>query len=202
MKYSSDWVTEHTARWRELLGHLQGRSGVRMLEIGSHEGRSACWFLDEILTGPGARLYCVDPWLEAVFLERFDANTAEARAGGRLVKIRAWSVSLEQLELPARFDAIYIDAEHTADGVLTDLAIAWPRLAVGGVLIFDDYGNPAYPGVATAVNWFVADLGDYLEVVGTGAQVAIRKLADTEQTIRICPLHMRAHAAAHICPPA
>jgi hypothetical protein len=40
--------------------------------------------------------------------------------------------------MPEKFDLIHIDAEHTTTGVLHDLELTWPLLAVGGVVIVDD----------------------------------------------------------------
>lgn len=47
-------------------------------------------------------------------------------------------------------DFLYVDADHSHDGVLADLE-AWASFVVpGGVIAGDDYGHPRYPGVKTA----------------------------------------------------
>jgi hypothetical protein len=45
-----------------------------------------------------------------------------------------------------KFDFIYIDGAHTSPQVLVDAVNAFPRLNVGGILAFDDYGWPLYSG--------------------------------------------------------
>lgn len=52
--FTSDYVSEHIPRWRDLFEEYRGQPDVRMLEIGSYEGRSAVWFLENVLTHPTA----------------------------------------------------------------------------------------------------------------------------------------------------
>jgi len=37
------------------------------------------------------------------------------------------------------------------------LAFVWPRLSRGGMIVFDDYGNPMCPGARKAIDTFFAD---------------------------------------------
>ena len=39
-------------------------------------------------------------------------------------------------------------------GILDSLEFIWPRLSVGGFVVFDDYGFPSCPGARTAVDTF------------------------------------------------
>jgi O-methyltransferase len=41
--------------------------------------------------------------------------------------------------------------------ILDCLSFIWPRLSVGGFVIFDDYGHPSCPGARTAVDEFFLD---------------------------------------------
>ena len=41
--------------------------------------------------------------------------------------------------------------------ILDSLNFIWPRLSVGGFVIFDDYGHPSCPGARTAVDEFFLD---------------------------------------------
>lgn len=200
MSFTADWVSQHDALWRRVLATLVGRDGARMLEIGSYEGRSACWFLEHVLTGAGATLTCIDPWVGPEWeraMERFDANTAAARAGGRLVKVRASSRDVAQLA-PGPWAAIYIDGDHRPEAALSDAARCWPLLEVGGVLIFDDYALPDY-GTAAGVDTFLRAAGDRLELLERGWQVVVRKVNALELPTLICPLHVEAHADGFLC---
>jgi O-methyltransferase len=50
----------------------------------------------------------------------------------------------------------------------------YPRLAVGGVMIFDDYGFPSCPGARKAVDEFFSGKPETPIVLGTGQALAIR----------------------------
>lgn len=196
--FTSDWVTGHTLAWRQLLAHLVGQPGVLMAEIGSHEGRSACWFAEEILTGRGAQLHCFDPWGTPGVLERFDANTDELQLSGRLVRIQGTVQVLAGAAEP--YDAIYVDGDHSLEGVRTDAELAWSRLKPGGVMFFDDYANADYPGVRAAVDEFLERRGLELELLARGYQVFVRKAGDAATGyLRTCGMHALIHANGHVC---
>jgi len=147
--FSFDWTSWHFPNWIKLLSRYRTRK-LRVLEIGSWEGRSALFFLNFL---PRAQLTCIDTFEggkehqvgvdPAGFLrqveDRFDANvTAFAR---RVEKIKARSAdALAQLGIKRRrFDIAYIDGSHLAADVYSDAALTWPLMARGGLLIFDDY---------------------------------------------------------------
>lgn len=83
MDFTSDWHSLHIPIWQEHFGDFDGRP-VRCLEIGSHEGRSAVWMAQRLLSHPSATLTCIDPWPNPAAEQRFDANIAETgRANDR-----------------------------------------------------------------------------------------------------------------------
>jgi predicted O-methyltransferase YrrM len=64
-------------------------------------------------------------------------------------------------------DLLFIDSTHTREDTVAEYDAWRSRLAAGGLVVFHDFGNPAFPGVAEAV----AELGVAGEAVG-GAYVA------------------------------
>jgi hypothetical protein len=58
-RFSQDWTSENTSMWNQMLGALKGKPNIRALEVGSFEGRSALWFLENILTDPTSSITCV-----------------------------------------------------------------------------------------------------------------------------------------------
>lgn len=46
-----------------------------------------------------------------------------------------------------KFSIITVDGDHSDEGALQDLRDLMPRLAVGGVIIFDDIGHPLHPNL-------------------------------------------------------
>lgn len=140
--FTIDWTTKYERDWHRWLDYLKGKPGIRALEVGCHEGRSACWFCENILTGADCRLDCVDLWASQlagyVGAEgRFDSNVA----GLAVRKLKGDSVGelAKLLTAGNRYVFAYVDGCHHAEVALGDLALAWKMLCKGGLLIADDY---------------------------------------------------------------
>lgn len=148
MNFTQDWFTQNISGINSGLSLLKEKKSF--LEIGSFEGRSACWYMENALADDGT-LVCIDSFggsLEhtdfnfADIRERFYANTAEAKKPNQTLEvIEDHSVqALAKLICEKRqFDYIYIDGSHTSPDTLTDACMAFPLLKTGGVMIFDDY---------------------------------------------------------------
>ena len=139
-QFSTDWFGHNVPQWEAWLGSMRGKPGIRAMEVGSFEGRSAIWLCENILTGSGSRIDCVDLFRDdpvyGDYRGRFRANTAPWRE--RITEHAGRSFDcLRQLDGP--FDIVYIDGWHSAFGALADGVMSWPLLKVGGVMIFDDY---------------------------------------------------------------
>ncbi len=151
MEFTNDWFGA-TGRyiWDKILPQLEPK---RILEIGSYEGRSAC-FLIEKLSGP-LEFHCVDTWEGStehkrinmsLVKRRFDGNTKAAIANSKNeVNLKTHVgrsdtiLSQMQVEYKDYFDFIYIDGSHVAADVLCDAVLAFRLLRSGGVMCFDDY---------------------------------------------------------------
>jgi predicted O-methyltransferase YrrM len=159
-EYTHDWFSGYVPAWNLIFEQHKPR---RILEIGSFEGRSACYIIEKCASvlEEKASLTCVDTWegsfehqeagpVASVMSQverRFDHNTgiALARTGNRVTlrKIKKNSrdamAALMAAGVLQSFDLIYIDGSHEAPDVLSDAVLAFPLLRVGGVMIFDDY---------------------------------------------------------------
>jgi predicted O-methyltransferase YrrM len=147
--FSCDWTTNRIPLWVDVLEQYRDHP-VRVLEIGSWEGRSALFFLNYL---PKCHLVCIDtfggnvehhqddyfaalvPGIEA----RFDNNVATF--GGRVEKLKGASGTvLPQLGVNGRrFDIAYVDGSHYATDVYSDAVLTWSLMAPDGIVIFDDY---------------------------------------------------------------
>jgi predicted O-methyltransferase YrrM len=177
-----DYVTAVVGVWRIHLSEFVGREGLSLLEIGSHEGRSAIWFLENLLTGPGSTITCIDPWAVPEAEIRFDHNMRVAGATGRVTKIREGSLTGMPSLGDRHFEIIYVDGTHYASDVLMDAMLAWERLLPGGMLIFDDYewepGLPSYMCPKIGIDVFLRVMRGRYDLVHKGYQVLIRKRDD------------------------
>lgn len=152
MQFSTDWFSRNTPQWSALMNRMNWRRDqpLTALEIGSFEGRSACWLLEHVLVHPESRLFCVDTFeggvehgadLTTGLFDRFSANIAETGAAEK-VRVRRGRSGDQLLQLVAegeRFDFLYIDGSHQAKDVLEDLVLGFRAAKVGALIICDDY---------------------------------------------------------------
>lgn len=57
--------------------------------------------------------------------------------------------------LPKQIAFVHVDC-NTYEAHMEVLKAVWPRLSAGGVMVFDDWGEPKWPGVDLAITQFFA----------------------------------------------
>ncbi len=177
--FSDDFVSMHLNRWHQWLGKFSGKPNIKGLEIGSHEGRSAAWFAQNILTHESSTLTCIDPWVAPVFYSNIapDARKIRCIAKASQVALRDGSFVAES------YHFVYIDGDHRAPQVLQDAVLAFPLLVRGGIMILDDYAwrssSPDVPQSMpkVAIDAFVTVFSEQLRVLYSGWQFALEKLS-------------------------
>lgn len=197
-EFSQHWFQYGEKLWPELVKHLPARAKRKFMEIGSFEGRSAVWVMENMMT-PEDTLYCIDTWEGSrehnqidmdVIKNRFDMNIVKAVWKTKIPRLNIHTVrekSSSALGLYLRFhrsedgwDFIYIDGSHDAHNVLRDALMAWELLAVGGIMVLDDYlwGDPRQPLLRPkmAIDAFVNICAPQISVMHIGYQVAIQKV--------------------------
>lgn len=185
--FTQDFVSQHASNWLSWLGHLQDKP-AKMLEVGSYEGRSACFFLDRVLTHDKALLICVDSWANGSpefpcgepIARRFQHNVAEY--GTKCLVMRGESKHALSTLIGTghhdTFDAAYVDGGHYAHETISDMVMAFHLLKSGGVMIVDDYTwsspktlHPPKDGV----DGFLLAFRDKVDLIFRGYQVAFVK---------------------------
>ena len=135
----ADWVSIHAKAWLDWLGELIGKPNVKALELGTYEGRSACWWCENVLTGEGSQLACCDVWWQKDELyQRALLNLSGLPCD--VIRTSTRRMLADMLVAGRVFDFIYVDADHHASSVLSDMCGAWHVLKPGGIMICDDYG--------------------------------------------------------------
>ncbi|WP_170061139.1 class I SAM-dependent methyltransferase [Spirosoma aerolatum] len=182
--FTSDWTSSNYNNWETWFVPYRGQPNLRILEIGSFEGRSAVWFLENVLTHPSAQLVCVDPmpWPVNPPRPRFIHNIQLTGKASQVTLLQERSeIALTQLP-HASFDIIYIDGAHDAINVLADGMYSWELLKVGGLMLFDDYlwepDKPEYSRCHRAIDLLIKHFGDRKTLMHQGYQVLIRKEAE------------------------
>lgn len=177
---------------RKVLGKLNGVKTI--VEIGVWRGRFSEVLLEEMKP---EKLYLVDPWLSTPDSDSDDAltdqkNAAEMEAIFQSVQNR-FSAQIEagQVEiirdLSARalpqfadgsIDLVYIDGDHSYDGVAIDLSLAYQKVRSGGFIMLDDYHRRGWWGddVLRAVHNFIGAHANDIRIHSVvGAQIALSK---------------------------
>ena len=177
--FTQDYVFDRVHLWLQHLIELRGKENIRLLEVGSYEGRSAVWFLENILTHPSSTITCIDPFFSRMAEIRFDHNITVSGGSSRVTKIKGKSQEALQLLKEDSFDVIYIDGSHRAVDVQTDASLSWPLLKRGGIIVFDDYlWNVEFPDEdrpQIAIDNFLSDFRSQLEILHKGYQVIVKK---------------------------
>ncbi|MBF2028089.1 MAG: class I SAM-dependent methyltransferase [Oscillatoriales cyanobacterium C42_A2020_001] len=195
-QFTQDWFSINIPVWQQQLVRFINIPDLKVLEIGSWEGRSTCWLLDNILTHPSARITCVDTFEGSVEHEvmceedavktieqRFDANIAKTGASEKVRKMIGSSQTVLRSLIPNSYNLAYIDGSHVACDVLEDALLTWRLVKVGGVIIFDDYGFQFPEGITedppkVAVDAFMTVFGKKVRLLHQGYQVLVEKIAE------------------------
>lgn len=129
-----------------------------IVELGSFCGKSS-YILANIAKYKRGELYCVD-----VFIPNFDGIATPPEVAMKSLSEHVLIPFYDHTKLIADFtanagkwfsgevDFLFIDADHSYDGVKQDLEEWLPKLKNGGYVAFHDYFNNAFPGVKQAVD--------------------------------------------------
>ncbi|CAG8852592.1 30937_t:CDS:1, partial [Gigaspora margarita] len=136
-KFTYDWFDFNIPNWKKQLLHLKNEK-INVLEIGSFEGRSTVWILEELFNNPESKLISIDSFddihytqfvknYEAIFYENIKMTGKEKQV--EVMK----SLSLDALvklnyEKKIKFDFIYLDGSNVASNVSEDAVLAWNLL--------------------------------------------------------------------------
>jgi O-methyltransferase len=66
---------------------------------------------------------------------------------------KAWFANLTDEDIPNQIAFAFLDGDFYGS-ILASLRLVWPRLSSGGIIVIDDYGQEALPGVKRAVSDF------------------------------------------------
>lgn len=176
----------HIPDWEKLFEPLKGRPNLRFLEIGSHEGRSALWLLENVLTAGNSTITCVDPHSQdgeygRTFMqhaqEHFIGNIDQYKFKVRYLNIRstdAWA----HLGRRHYFDFIYVDGDHSAHACLHDCVLAVEHLKPDGFFLVDDYIE-THSRVIKGFDAFATAYSEVVdhELIGTQQKVTMKPCA-------------------------
>ena len=197
-KFTEDWFSAD-----DLVQFLplKTQEEIHFLEIGSFEGKSTVWFLENILLNEKSTITCIDPWTTySQNNNSFDSyNKVDSEwnftdnkntflhniylSGFKNKVIIEQGFSNEILPKfildKINYDIIFIDGNHTSPFVITDGIMSWYLLKEGGLMIFDDYlwsDSNSTLSPKLAVDSFINCFRDYIEVIWSEYRLVIKKI--------------------------
>jgi predicted O-methyltransferase YrrM len=183
--FTTDWFTPRIGQWKGHVRPCLPEGPVSWLELGSYEGRSAIWTLENFLQHPESSILCVDGWFgeyEKIFNKNREAHPERhkiTKMKGDATEKLIWLCSREEI----KFDGIYLDADHNGKSVLIQSALCSRLLKSGGVLIIDDYPlalDPRYnkewdKPIKTGADAFLDMWGHEFEKLHHSWQIILKK---------------------------
>ena len=128
------------------------------VELGCWQGASAIPVARAIQRW-GGTLTCVDTWggtidgssdlMQPWMLLSCVRNMTQAGVSGNIRLIPTTTRNAAEWWTEP-LDYLYVDADHSYDGVLADLRAWVPHVKPGGLILGDDYGSDMFPGVKEA----------------------------------------------------
>lgn len=190
-EFTATWFKENIPTWEKIKSELRGRKDF--LEIGSFEGYSSVWTIENFIED-GGQITCIDTWEgseehSGLFMNdvenRFKSNINKAlyKCPGRTafsIKSPSLNALCGLILQQKSYDFIYIDGSHTSRDVITDACLSWPLLRKDGILVFDDYlwnfNMPYLRKPKAAIDSFTMFFNEELEIIHNSYQVIVRKI--------------------------
>ena len=168
-----------------LTNNFKNVTNIRnILEIGSYEGRSAIFFLNNFID---SNIHCIDTWSGSdehdnfdfsVIEKKFDTNTSAFQLNKRLKKFKMTSNEFFMTN-SKKYDLIFVDGDHSSNQVKIDINNSWKILNKGGYLILDDYMWWFYKDLkknpASSINNFIVNNISEISSLKIWQQVIIKK---------------------------
>jgi predicted O-methyltransferase YrrM len=176
--FSQDLCGHNIPLYKKLLDHLKDKP-CRMLEIGSFEGGSTTWLLDNIATHEDSFVDTIDVFEQPNLMPNLIASGYQNKVRfhlGRSVDV------LRTLPLNA-YDFAIIDGSHWTMNVLEDMVHSFRLLKIGGIMETDDYlwDDPKWNQEGSpkeAVDAFLSIYAPKLKILHMDWRVWVEKIAD------------------------
>lgn len=152
-----------------------------IVEVGSFQGQSTTCLALGAKSGRGAHVWAVDPWdlpgtvygkhgyNRPIIRERFEEQLRDARVWSQVTPVQAFSNDAAADWSGPPIGLLFIDGDHAADSIRSDVASWTPHLAEDHVIALDDWGTPRNPGVAVVA----AELEDRYDVTIEAERLAV-----------------------------
>jgi SAM-dependent methyltransferase len=185
-KFSVQWSKSATYYWNNIFKEFKlYNKKINILEIGSFEGFSTLFFLENLKK---SNITCVDTWknyyennsVNFKNIEKiFDKNTYPFKK--RILKFKMSSNKFFNKNYNKNYDLIYVDGDHYFKNVYHDLENSYKVLSNNGIMIIDDfltynfYKNNLNENPFGAIITFLNKYKNNIEIILITNQIIIKK---------------------------
>ncbi len=156
---------------------------LHILEIGSYEGLSSCYFSDNFINHESSSLTCVDPFdiadpttpltdnTETIFKE----NIKKSKNSHKCIHYKGYSNDFFK-ENKRLFDFIYIDGSHQIEDIKQDFENSIKVIKKNGIIWMDDYlgGAIGNDDIKNCIDDCLEKYKERIEIIHKGYQIAFR----------------------------
>lgn len=141
-----------------------------IVELGSYKGKSSCYLATGAKAGYKAHVWCIDPWdlvgnkpvgklnyTDAWIFNTWRNNVQACGVTRQISVVKDFSVNAAK-KFNRPVGMIFIDGNHTYEGVKADFEAWYPHLVKDAVVVFDDYVSPHLGKLNLGVEQFVNEL--------------------------------------------
>lgn len=163
---------------------LDPTSKNTILEIGSYEGASACYFSDHFLDHPQSTLTCIDPFnlqdttspIQTTTMNTFKSNMNKSKNAHKVTLMNVFSSEYYKSNPSQLFNFIYIDGSHLPSDIIIDFDECFKLLEVGGIMWLDDYACNSE--VKDCIDKLSMKYVNQLSIIHQDYQIAYRKISN------------------------
>jgi len=129
----------------------------QLMELGSYRGYTALFLAQHI--SPDARIVTIDRYPDhgEAYRTTSHASMIERRVG-------ATDRAMFARDEPASYNLIFVDADHSYEGVRNDTELVLPLLSPSGFIVWHDYANWGYFSGQNSVPEYLDELGASLPI--------------------------------------
>ena len=177
-----DWFLGSALKQRAM-DFLNQKEKNTILEIGSYEGLSACYFSDLFLEHPESRLICVDPFDVSDITTPLTTKTEiycreninKSHGKEKVTICKTYSDDYFKNN-QLHFNFVYIDGSHVPSQITRDMENCWKYLDKGGIMWMDDYLGGTGGHIKAAMDGFLRNHTNEFTIVYNAYQLALKKL--------------------------
>jgi len=150
--------------WNMIQSYISCNGNITWVEIGVHKGFNP-WQVMNRFSNDINKMYLIDPYIpfpeiHEHFKTQEKQDDHKEMAKGRLSCYESKCIWLEEMSDTASLkftdgsiDILYVDGDHSFDGVLLDIEKYHKKMKKGGLIIFDDWNLPASPTQSPVAQW-------------------------------------------------